>query len=501
MQALTAGAISLAGTLFFGSDGARATETPSESFPTVSSTVLSSSESATEDANIVPPAKSSNKGDMVDAVKTANNERDMKPDSGISNVESIEKSPESASFERSPTTGDAGISNRKVVESDKGKKSEFSASQVEPFTTNAESVAAEKASIARDTAENVNKVAGTDDGKKPESGASEAELKSQIEKLEKEISDVKSKAQKEVESSKAEVKKMQKIVVALKAEMEKEVKLREEAGKAGSEQEAILQKKVDQLTQDIENIKTTSDKVIKEKVAQIEELKKSASMDDEKSKEIEAKLIDSRKIIDAKEAELAKMNKELDDMKRRNMETITNVGDEEKIKRLQQEVTSAQTAAEDAKKELKKIKANAAEVIKSKEVELKRVNDLVSSLQEQINQNSEEIDGLQQENKELKEKILKSNADIEKEITKREEEFKALIRAESGELISENGDFQLGQTGIVIAGGAAAVIAGAVAMGNMNNDNNNESSDKSESNSSGSSETLPSFGGGPGGMS
>ncbi len=80
---------------------------------------------------------------MLDAAKkVANDKRDMKPDSGIANVESIDKSPESAPFERSPTTGDAGISNRKVVESEKGKKSEFSASQVEPFTTNAESVAA-----------------------------------------------------------------------------------------------------------------------------------------------------------------------------------------------------------------------------------------------------------------------------------------------------------------------------------------------------------------------
>ena len=217
-----------------------------------------------------------------------------------------------------------------------------------------------------------------------------SELQKVNEQLESDIESVHVKSQKDVTAKSDEINSLKEMVTSLTAEVDKEIKLRQDviAGKEGIE--SMLQKKIDDMTKNMQNMQAEAQKTIDRQAQELSRLEASAS--DEKNvlavelSQLKNDMLtaqsNAEKIIDARTAEIrnmeqiiSKLKSTIEDQRRLTDEAIKGKSGLEralqaKIAQLSNDMASTQK--------------NSEEVIHEKNRELERLNSHISKLTEEV---------------------------------------------------------------------------------------------------------------------
>jgi len=97
-------------------------------------------------------------------------------------------------------------------------------------------------------------------------------IEGQIAQLKEDISATQNGAQKTVAAQNTERREMEDVIVSLKSDIAQEEKLRKEALQSKSNLEAVLAKKIDELSRDIVTVRQTADKALQEKDQQLQQM-------------------------------------------------------------------------------------------------------------------------------------------------------------------------------------------------------------------------------------
>ncbi|KAL7468873.1 hypothetical protein ACHAXS_009114 [Conticribra weissflogii] len=223
-------------------------------------------------------------------------------------------------------------------------------------------------------------------------GSLESTLQSQIEQLKKanaDIENARAKAQKQFEAKADELDKMEKIVSGLRASIEQETKLREEAKTGKMELEAALQKKIESLNADAEKVIKAKNDQIQQMTIRMEQMAKELSTNDAQINEFQAKITsmiaqvtESGKGIEARDGEIAKLRKALNEAEKQAQSTIS-----EEDKKKEQLVVEL----ERAKKELNDSLAYADSEIKERDEAIKMKEAVEAELQAKLRQLEEDV--------------------------------------------------------------------------------------------------------------
>ncbi len=217
-----------------------------------------------------------------------------------------------------------------------------------------------------------------------------SELQKTNEQLKSDIEIVHVKSQKDVAAKSNEINSLKEKVTSLTAEVDKEIKLRQDviAGKVGIE--SMLQKKLDDMTKNVQNMHAEAQKTIDRQAQELSRLEASAS-DEKNALAVELSLLkndmstvqsNAQKIIEARTVEIRNMEQiisqlrsTIEDEKRLTDESMKEKSALEralqaKIVQLSNDITSAQK--------------NSEAVIYEKNRELDRLNSHISKLTEEV---------------------------------------------------------------------------------------------------------------------